>query len=44
LVCRAGFTVLEDRVSSTGRCPECGTGIAGRWGAREGGDESGATS
>jgi len=44
LVRRAGFTVLEDRVSSTGHCPECGTVIAGPWRAREGGDESGATS
>jgi len=31
LVRRAGFTVLDVRVTSQGTCPSCGTAIAGVW-------------
>ena len=30
LIRRSGFRVLENRLSG-GRCPRCGTGLAGRW-------------
>jgi pyruvate formate lyase activating enzyme len=31
LVERAGFRVLKDRLSGSGRCPACATTIAGVW-------------
>lgn len=32
LIRRSGFWVLEDHISPTGRCPDCGTLAAGVWG------------
>jgi pyruvate formate lyase activating enzyme len=34
LVERMGYHVLQYRLTSTGACPDCGTSIPGRWGAR----------
>ena len=31
LVQRRGFRVLENRIGKSGACPECGSGIPGRW-------------
>ncbi|MDR1296049.1 MAG: AmmeMemoRadiSam system radical SAM enzyme [Deltaproteobacteria bacterium] len=31
LVVRDGFRVSLDRLSGSGKCPECGTAVAGRW-------------
>lgn len=33
LVRRVGFTVLENPFGADGRCPRCGTAIAGKWSA-----------
>jgi pyruvate formate lyase activating enzyme len=34
LVSRYGYLIRQYRVTSDGRCPDCGTGAPGRWGAR----------
>ncbi|MCE5207580.1 MAG: AmmeMemoRadiSam system radical SAM enzyme [Chloroflexi bacterium] len=31
LIRRSGFTVLENRITAEGNCPQCGTKIAGVW-------------
>ncbi len=31
LVRRSGFSVIDNRLGASGRCPECGVEIAGRW-------------
>ena len=31
VVRRAGYRILEYRLQPGGRCPRCGTGLAGRW-------------
>jgi pyruvate formate lyase activating enzyme len=33
LISRRGFRVLENRLASGGRCPDCGTAIPGVWGS-----------
>jgi pyruvate formate lyase activating enzyme len=35
LVERWGYTILNQRVTSAGACPECGAAVAGRWTGRE---------
>ncbi len=31
LIRRVGYRILENRIGTEGRCPKCGTGIAGVW-------------